>query len=73
MKIEAIKITFKNSNSITINAKYWTDFEISNYFLVIRDEKIIIAMYATDEIFSVELQRTETTVKDPSVKEFREV
>lgn len=52
-----IKISFINAGSITIDDGDWTDYEIFQGFLVIKNGEAWVALYNMKEIFSVVLEK----------------
>lgn len=52
-----IKISFINTNSVTIDEGDWDDYDLCDGFIVIKKGEAWVAMYNAKEIFSVVLEK----------------
>lgn len=52
-----IKISFINAGSIVIGEDDWTDYEVYDGFIVIKNGETWIAMYNMKEVFSLVLEK----------------
>ena len=52
-----IKISFINAGSIIIDENDWTDYEVYNNFIVVKNGETWVAMYNMNEVFSLVLEK----------------
>lgn len=52
-----IKISFINAGSIVIDEDGWTDYEVYNGFIVIKNGEAWVAMYNMNKVLSLVLEK----------------
>ena len=52
---KTIKITFRNGNAVLFGENDWDDYAVFDKFIVVKKDNAWVAIYAVDEVFSVEV------------------